>query len=171
MLSTKYFNLQLLCAASVLIAATTQTSPLPTYAQGFSSTSTSSTTASEPLNSPDSLSLKQRPTVNLDRVTSYQIDEIYGNTHKIGRQLEKLNRNNKWIRFIALLTAAQTIYIINKEYPNGIAPIIKEQCAEKYQQLLNAIPSITKGSQSTTHEQSKGGVDDAAKNEQTQNKE
>lgn len=142
MLSNKYFKIQLLCAASILVSATTQTSALPTYAQRFSSTSTSSSSPAEPLHPSDSLSAKERPTVNLNATTNETIDLTYRKTCQIKTQLEALSRNNKWVKLLSLVAVGQAIYIINNEDPCGIATTIKEQCGPTYQQLLDGIQSI-----------------------------
>lgn len=152
MLSNKYFNIKLLYAASILVITTAHASPLPNYAQRFSSTSASDSTKAPLENS------QQRPTVNLNAVTTTQLDDIHRKTSAIQNQLNKLNNRNRLIKFLSLVSLGQAIYIINDKDIGGIASTIKKEWNTKYQQLLNAIEAMTKGSEASKNDQKKGDV-------------
>lgn len=150
MLLKKYLNLQLLSAASILLMTSANGSPI--FAQRHSSTSATSTSNSSV--SP----VLTRPTVNLNDVTIPQLDEIHRNTANIQKQLNRLSNKNRLIKLLSLVAVGQAIYIINDKDIGGIATTIKKECNTRYQQLLNVIETLRKGSAAQTPAESKNEV-------------
>lgn len=146
-MSKQYFNLQLLCAASILLMTSANGSPI--LAQRYSSTS--ATNISTP-------SATQRPIATLDDVTITKLDQIQRNTANIQKQLNMLQTRNRFMKLLSLIAVGQAVYIVNDKDLGGIASTLKKECKTRYQQLLKVMDTLTKGFETQTPAQSKNDV-------------